>query len=258
MKGEMPVSNRNSLKLLFQRPVHRKGTLAWLGVVLSRALQSNSYTGVLLKLPVLWVIVVIYPLTQFAFEDALIRALSSPVVAAAVIYLLVNQRWLLFLGEAERYLNHVGYFITILAYGCIYWIIESSLLHKLSTGSKSTDDLVIQYLAEIHEKKVVLAYPFHSCGGVWRIMLETGHKVIYPPIAAANFVKVFNEKYMDKYPFIDLNKVDSLAEDYHVNILVVSETDLLTREVGNWTLSTNWRKAVEYGDSCAIYEKSIN
>jgi len=273
IRGEVPVSNRNSLKLLFQRPTRRKGILSWLGVVVSRALQSNSYTGMFLKLPALWVIVVIYPSLPFGFEDPLIRALSAPVMAAAVIYLLVNLRWLLFLGEAERYLNHVGYFIValffvsalnanaswvvygILAYGFIYWILESAVLSIFFTRSESADDLVIQYLAEIPEQKVVLAYPFHSGGGVWRIMLETKHKVVYSVTTGKIFTKLFNEKYASDYPYIDLKKLDSLADDYDVDVLIVNENDFRIRESGDLIPSGRWKKVAVYGDIFAIYER---
>ena len=79
--------------------------------VFSRMIIQNSFTSVLIKMPVLLVALIIILEGFFNGNPNVELSVLVPILAAFLVFLLVNWGPLLFLGEAERYLNHVAFFI---------------------------------------------------------------------------------------------------------------------------------------------------
>lgn len=279
IKGEAPISNRNSIKKLFAKPSSGGDIMRHVGLILLRCLSSNSYTSVLFKMPVLAVAFVLYGISyRNGTVGSFQLAIMSPVIAATIIFFLVNFPPLLFLGEAERYLNHVAFFIVatvatlainlnliwvlwaILAYGLFYFLVEVLFLKRLSPSSMRSvidlDKTVIEYLNSIPTHSVILSCPFHAIC-VWRIMFETKHKVIYAAMTSREFMESFDEKYGDGYPYVKLERLDEMAEEHGINYVITSKSKLLARNLQDWTPSSMWRK-LEVGEPVyAIYQRIL-
>jgi cation transport ATPase len=149
LKGEMEISRRNSFSKLFSPLSSGEGLLLRVGLVLFRIIALNSYTSVLTKMPVLLVAIALYWASLWNGANHSEAHIVAPVIAAVIIFFLINLPPLLFLGEAERYLNHVAFFVVamattlvldadlswiifaVLGYGCVFWFVESFFLHSL-------------------------------------------------------------------------------------------------------------------------------
>jgi len=263
-KAAMPISNRNSLKTLFlRRPVDRSMTL-WVGVILHRMIAQNSFTGVVFKMPVLPTAIALYAATVMRGTVYPPLSLIGPVIAATLVFFLINLPPLLFLGEAERYLNHVAFFIVtaavlaatslgviwiilpLIVYGLLYWFIESFFLHKFapveSQGRQVADNGVIAFLRSIPQSGVVLGYPYHAGGGAFRIMLETEHKVVFCFTVSQDFGKMFDTNYAADYPYVKLEMLDELAREFGVTVVIITKKSLVSRGLNHWVPSFQWQK----------------
>ena len=119
-------------------------------------LAVNSYTATIIKLPIV-ALFVYYAVSNFnGFSEG---PLINIGIASILVFILINTRLFLFLGEAERYLNHaaVAFIIPIIifasqnsnyslitlliVYGIIYWMLEVSYLYipaRMTQGSRQT------------------------------------------------------------------------------------------------------------------------
>ena len=275
IKGKMAVSNRNSLTLIFKRKKDDNILSYFFKIILS-LLAKNSFTGVILKLPIL----IVFAFFLFQYNSILTLELISAsmvVVSAIILFILINIPIFLFLGEAERYLNHVSFFIvffvasvsietnnlfyaySLISYGVFYFIIEFTLydfiLLKFGKNNlEKIDEQVIMFLKD-YKPKTIVCYPFHAVG-FWRIMYHTHHKLLYPITCKESFLKKYNSSYDDKYPFINLDKIDLMNSDFNLSLLIVDVSyDIkVLIENPNWILLKEFKNT--YSIFCHI--KSLN
>lgn len=278
LKGEVPISSRNSFAKLCAPPSTGEGFLRHVGVILLRMVSFNSYTSVLIKMPVLFVALVLYGMSFLNGIDQSIAHIVAPVIAAVIVFLLINWPPLLFLGEAERYLNHVAFFIVatavvlvsatglvlllyvVIGYGFLFWLVESFLLHRFLPDSDKlltlAGDAVISHLKSMDRPMVVLAYPYHAVG-VWRIMAETDHNVIYVN-NNKEFTDMFERDYAAEYPYVKLDKLDEMASQLGVNYLIAGKKALATQGLSLWVPSVDWQK-LEVGEPIYdVYQRRPN
>jgi len=261
-KGKMHVSNRNSFRALFKRSEPSLKT--YVVKLVHRLISENSYTSVLIKLPVIFLVVYAFLQSNSMGQDVEALAGAAPIAAAGLVYFVVNLRPFLFLGEAERYLNHVAFFIalfaadfalnnglqwvlwTLLIYGAAYWGIETFALDKLKPSHVRQraieDDRVIRDLQTLTQPTVVLGYPYQVAGGPFRIALETKHRAIYCLFTSKDFSDRFNARYAADYPYVKLEKLDDMADEYGVGYIVLDRQVLCGRGFENWTPSFRWVK----------------
>lgn len=275
LKGEMTLSKRNKVASLLAKPSSGGGALKHVGVVLLRLISLNSYTSVLLKMPILPSAFVLY---VYLGGERLPYYIEAPIITGTIFFFLINFPALLFLGEAERYLNHVAFFIVamaamlidrsptawwvawaLLGYGFLYWLLESFIAHKLlpeSERSSASADKILSHLKSLPHEMVVLAYPYHAVG-VWRIMAETIHRVIYCVATTKEFAAEFENNYADNYPFVRLEKLDGMAQEYGVNYLIVRKKHLVSRGLAEWTPSSQWMKLDVGEPEYIVYQRDI-
>ncbi|MDR1916264.1 MAG: hypothetical protein LBQ58_06810 [Synergistaceae bacterium] len=260
LSGKTAIAGRNSLAFLF----------VWnpsLGVarnflrICYRAVGYNSFTGVLLKMPIL---PALYFILLFDFKkiDAHLFLLG-PVFGASLVFLTVNIPVFLFLGEAERYLNHVAFFIIVaflefsykyhlliialLVYGLVYYMAEVLLFPKIQKSMVTQDDEeysdkeIIDWLNSCQEDLRILCYPYHAVG-VYKMMLFTAHQVLFPALSHlrdADWIKIF-AKFDNGYPYVKLDMLDEIADQYGVNFLILDRKSLLKNGYGQWRPSGKW------------------
>jgi hypothetical protein len=274
-RRDMPVSERNSFRLLFKRS--EIGTKEYLIKLAARAARDNSYTALLIKLPAILIVIYAMLIPQSNHGSVNDHELLSAAIAAGIVFMAVNHPNLLFLGEAERYFNHVAYPIAlyvaqygvvaklhpminiIIAYGALYWIIEALVMERFEPRHfrlRAIENLrVIEDLKSLPQTNTILCYPFGAAGGIFRIMLETKHRTVYPLLAGKEFSRNFNEKYTDKYPFVKLEKIDAMASEHGISYLVIDRKVISARGGELWKPSHHWVKRHVGGEYYDVYQK---
>lgn len=273
LKGEMSISNRNSLSLLKEKSKDKKGILK-IGTILVHFIITNSFGVVIFKMPVLIVSFFLF----FYSNTTIDPAIFNPVLAGVLIFLAVNIPILLFIGEAERYLNHVIVFVllmttisaidlnltwviwTLIGYGLLYWMFETFIYNKIihkkldrDTKEEEEND-IIDFLKSFNEEKIILSFPYHAVG-IWRILLETTHKTVYPIMVTKEFSDNFEAKYDAGYPYVDLKKLNEMDDDFGLDILILDNERVKYRYGGNWEPPKKWKLQFVSGVKYSIYEK---
>lgn len=264
LKGEMAVSERNSLSRLLdglkERSFYHKTR-----ALIFRLVRDNSYTSVFFKMPILWcgLFSAIYFLGTGGYSYN--YELMSVVYGATLVYFIINIRVFLFLGEAERYLNHVAFFIVamgvqllaaldaewllslLIVYGLLFLVFEVFFLERIKTQKSSTDyeketKSIVKYLNEFipGDRGKVLCYPYHAVG-VWRLLIETPHEALFSLISSEAFFNDFEKKYGAKYPYVKLDKIDEMHSETGVNVVIV-EKSKLEEHMGSWKFPPSWKK----------------
>lgn len=272
MKDQMPVSDRNSFRPIYEIVTSEIGIANKIKKLINPLLRKNSYTAVFFKMPVLifaWTAMVYL----FLMEETITNFyyIAVPVFSTTIIYLIVNIRIFLFIGEAERYLNHIAFFIVLLsvlggqalglnwinylliAYGSIYWCVEafSWNRNKIRSEREKESQSVLSYLKKLPEKKKLALYPYHAVG-VWRILLETRHSVLFPPNTDKEKFEEF-KKYEDKYPFFKLEKFNQIVKDYGIEILIVKSK--VDKFPADWKVPIGWKESSISGKYLRVFEK---
>lgn len=273
LAGRMHISQRNSLRVLVKRdPGPLKDYLARL---VQRLLSENSYTAVALKMPALALAALGCAATVGRDGLMSLGGVHAAVLAAAAVFLLVNYRPLLFLGEAERYLNHVAILVALagvtyarqtglewalwalLSYGAIYLALEALLLLRMQPAQfkerLSQDERIQMDLRSRKRPHVVLCYPYHAGGGVWRVMAETQHRAVYCFGTTPEFSARFNQQYADRYPCVRLDRLQEMTDELGVDYLVLDRRELRARGLGEWKPVGRWQPLPLGGDVYAVY-----
>ena len=256
-ENETSTSNRNRFEKINLRNLTSRGEVRKL---IYCYLYNNSYTAVITKMPVIALAIanLLYAISnpQSVFDMG-----NGVLLSALIIYFLINQRQFLFLGEAERYLNHISLVIIfeavtysernnnflpiylILAYGVLFWVSENSYFAKITNSVKRNlaDNEIELILKRVVGAKIVCTYSFHNfC--VYRIMLNTHHKVIFPYHMEQGISREFMAKYQSMYPYINLKNIKDMCAETKCNILIidnysadVTELDSLKLEECGWS-----------------------
>jgi hypothetical protein len=280
LKGEMSISKRNSLSLFREKSKDKKGILK-IGTILLHLIRTNSFGVIIFKMPVLLVCLSLFIYFKFVSVQtvSLVPVILMPVLAGVFIFLAVNIPILLFIGEAERYLNHIIVFVflmttisafglnmvwilwALIGYGFLFWLFElfvyNTIIHKkFDGGLKEVDEKeIIDFLRTINSEKIVLSFPYHAVG-IWRIMLETIHKTVYPIMVTKEFSEKFETNYDAGYPFVDLNKINEMNNDFGLDILIIDNKQVAKRYGKMWTPPENWVKEPVSGEIYTLYKNS--
>lgn len=276
LKRRMHISDRNSFAFLLTKRLH-ESRIQYFVHIIHRLLRENSYTSLILKMPVLFL--VLFGIVQDQTVNAAGGSTSyvSPILAGTILFLVINLRPLLFLGEAERYLNHIAIFIVLFAaqyavtsssvwlligiwvYGFAFWILEIAMNHSFKTKillkRMIEDNNIIADLKSMRPT-VVLAYPYQNVGGTFRIGLETQHLSIYTLEGAfteLTFTQDFNQRYSEGYPFVKLSALDEMSERFGIGYVVVDRNSLRIRGIADWKPSANWTRRGVGGEVYDVY-----
>lgn len=249
--GKLPLSDRNSLKwLLHWKALSTKQIFRELVV-------RNSFSAISLKYPL--VLLFIFLICTDLGSNGL-RSFNTAellTLSALIVSLITSTRFFIFLGEAERYLVYVapativsvlkladenGYMplvYLVIALGIIFWVSEITLnfFRKPSTHEIASKK-VVSFLNNSSLEGGVLSVPYHAVG-VYRIMLETGRNIIFPTFMEDSKVLSFTKAFEERYPFIDVNKIDKICEQYPIKYVIVDTEKVLF--YGNLE-SASWRR----------------
>lgn len=256
-KNETSTTDRNRFEKINLRKITSRDEVRKL---IYCYLYNNSYTAVITKMPVI-VLAIANLVYGISNQQSVFSIGNGVLLSTLIIYFFINQRRFLFLGEAERYLNHISLVIIfeavafsqrnnnflpiylILAYGILFWAVENSYFVKITNSVKRNlaDNEIELILKKIVGEKIVCTYSFHNfC--VYRIMLNTHHKVIFPYHMEQKISREFIAKYQYNYPYINLNNIEDMCAETRCNVLIidnysadVKELDGIKLEEGGWS-----------------------
>ncbi len=238
-------------------------------------LYNNSYTAVIIKMPLIGL-----ALANLINGVSNIQGNPGPgnaiLISALMIYLLVNKRRFLFLGEAERYLNHISIVIVfeavtyaqsnneflfiyaILAYGVMFWIAENMNISKFtnSTSRNLADEEIETILTKMVGEKIVCTYCYHNfC--VYRIMLNTRHKVIFSYHMKAEVSRDFIAKYQSNYPYINLDNINDMIAETKCNVLIIDNYSANEKNLSGLKLERDGWCRIELSNNVyTLYKKN--
>jgi hypothetical protein len=263
-RHEMPISSR--LDFSFLRP--RRPVGKWLRSLPISLIATNAYTSTVLKLPVLPLSLMLLMLPREG-SSSISRWLVGAVLGAVIVFAAINTPALLILGEGERYLNHVAFFICVLAadlattrarqslvtvllvYGGSYWCAEALRLYRKPKSLQKAERSIIDALRDL-APTVVLLYPSTRLGA-FRVMLETHHKVIELSISGESFRNNFEAKYGQEYPYCNLLALDDMSDEIGIGALVCFDEDLSSRHLDTWQPSRRWQPRDVGGPFYRVY-----
>lgn len=259
IKGEMAVSQRNKMMLAIKS--YRAGEISSKDL-LAHLLISNCYTGILLKFPVFFLLLLMLlflPIFGKSYDSI---ANELPIVqAAALVYLITSLSPFLFLGEAERYLSHVSILIVVssivlmsslgltsllwmlVAYGAIFYVVELYYVYvnrSYSEGEAEEAD-VMNFLLNLSSKCTIILYPYHAIG-VYKIMLETKHEVIFPYFLEDAERTRFAREFESCYPYINLSRIEEIVKSTGANVIIADKRRKSNNGYSAWTPPEGWRK----------------
>lgn len=251
-----PIVDRNSVNT-FRRAFENKSRKKQMIELMFALAARNSFTALIVKFPVAVFTMLVFLFVQH--DHLLQNGNFGPVLLiAAVIFVLVNTTIMIIVGEAERYINHIAFLVLLnfsywaiasenpyliyffLGLGVAYWIAEILLLGLFKLGQKQLDeDGAMEFLKSNYPEPItVLSWPHHVLSP-WRIMVESKHQPIFP-IAATGDRAAFL-KSIEKYPYIDLSKVEDLRREFGLQCIILEEADTYEEDIAR-LLAEGWQK----------------
>jgi hypothetical protein len=229
------ISGNNTLTL-FVKSIKSKSLIQ----IYTYFIYQNTFTSLLIKAPI--IILFLY-LTIFEYNIKNFQYIIA--ISGIIVFIIISFKPLLFLGEPERYVNHVLFFILIscaqylathiwlfflfIFYGIFFLILDLIYISKYL--SKQYAPSIIKRLNKFNESLNVMSIPINLSGS-WRIIYETKHNLLHPvqwnnPNDRERF-----RSFLLKYETIDLNKIDEIVQEYHLDIIIIYKK-LLQRSFKN-------------------------
>jgi hypothetical protein len=271
MVSATSISDRNQFLKIFRRAGSSKDD--W-RTILMKLITVNSYTAVIIKMPVYIAALILIISGVISQKVGLSSPLITPVLAATIVYILINRPRLLFLGEAERYLNHVAVFIVVasiflamqtnsiwvlwalVVYGVVFWFLEVIILDRVSSSKrrKEADDVVEEFLLSGSKSRLIFSFPYHNfC--LYRVMLCTPHHVIFPYHMSAEVRNNFVEHFEYCQPYLNLGKLDEIENETGCDTLIIDKRAASAEGFGDWLPSKRWKKVNLEQSVYDIYER---
>ena len=252
------ISANNSLKTLIKSL--KSGSIIHL---YSYLIYQNTLSSLLIKAPI--IILFLFLASNYNFNNyQYIFAFSG-----IIVFIIVSIKPLLFLGEAERYINHIIFFILLgcvdyldthhrififfILYGILFFILDFIYLSKYL--SKQYSNTVIARLKKFDKVYNVFSIP-PNLSGSWKIAYETKHNLLHP-VQWQNIAD--REKFRSfllEYETIDLTKIEELIKEYNLDIIVIYKK-LLQRKFDNKLIIPKGYKLEELDKDIYILLKKI-
>lgn len=258
--GKMSVSSRNSFKVLVEYFKNKKYKR-----IISTLLFENTFVIILTRFPL------VYLALYFIYDGYIINGILELtdyfIISSFVIFFISSLKWFLFIGEAERYINYMVFFIllkvtlffeenifylvTFIIYGIILYILDFILLSK-KTNKNSIDDELIKWLNCQNDALKIATIPYHLGG--WRIVESTKHNWLYGVFFINdNDTKVLNS-YIKKYPFLDINKADKIIDEYNLDYIFYNKQALDKNYDEKYEIPTNLKQIQISENIFALYK----
>lgn len=258
---------RNSLVGLLSIPAG-KTLIARVRGYATKLIYGNSWTGMILLAPVVPLALVS---SIAAPIDHVPPVLITAMFVSVALFALTNLRWLLFLGESERYVNHCALAFCVVAataaahdwrffslivlcllYGAAFWIAENRRCRATTHASADEEREIISFL-RTRRPTGIASIPYHVLNP-WRVMLETPHRMFFPIVSDSPNARAARDLEVP-YPFPDLRRLDELNRTYGVDTVVVDRRTQRTR-FPDWTPPPGWSELAASTRSLLVIGKT--
>lgn len=238
IQGKMSVSDRNSFKISFNHLSYKRYKR-----FISSLLLHNTFIIILTRFPLVYLsLYLIYENYQVTSSFAL---LDYFIISSFLVFFISSLRLFLFIGEAERYLNYMAFFIllkvsllfeahslylyTFMAYGLIFYIFDFVLL-KIRKHSSSDDELLITWLNEQKNDLKIATIPYHLGG--WKLIYETKHDWLYHLVwIDLELKRHLDQNYALNYPFLNIDKAEQIMDEYSLDYIFYNKK-VLNKVIG--------------------------
>jgi protein-tyrosine-phosphatase len=96
-------------------------------------------------------------------------------------------------------------------------------------------------LVSLEGEKIVASFPYHSFD-LFRVMYKTKHKSLMPNYARINERDYYKENFEYKYAYVDLMKLNEVAEFTGLNICIIQLAALKNEGFDDWSIPDGWKK----------------
>jgi len=268
IKKNVAISSRNDPKLIFHSIKKRQFKKLFMNLV-----SLNSYTSLLIKFPLILVLGYFHLDTSIYIEHVNNYMLFIAYLSL-IIYFIINIRYFLFLGEADRYISHViicflymysifidyndSYFLTnvLLTFGIIFYCFEIIyfFLRDKDNTYEEFSKKIINYIHKLDNSPTVAAYPYHAVG-VFRLMLETNCKTVFQFTTGKVFRHKYDNEFADDYPYFKLKYLDELSKILEVDYFICDMRHVKERIGINWEPSKSWKLVMSDVKHLSLYKK---
>jgi hypothetical protein len=206
-------------------------------------LSHNTFIILILRNPFFFLILYIYIFLNPLLGNNVIYFLNCWIIASIVVFVATSLKPLLFLGEAERYLEYsiapqILLLVIFLNYwtGCLQFIviycmafygltITELALHKKYSKLDSKEHLISWIKENIHKKNLL---KIAADGMQFELLYRTDNPVWYP-----ESITLSKEEFLKIYPvkaFYPPENIQSVIEQYDIKYVITSKNDLIKAE----------------------------
>ncbi|MDK2062611.1 hypothetical protein PT520_08775 [Aliarcobacter butzleri] len=260
IQGQMSVSNRNSFKVLveyFKIKRYKK--------IISALLFQNTFIIVLTRFPLVYL--ALYFVYDGYIANGVLELVDYFIISSFIIFFISSLKWFLFIGEAERYINYMVFFILLkvtlffeentlylllfIIYGIIFYILDFILLLK-KTNKNNLDNGLIKWLNCQDKELNIATIPYHLGG--WRIVESTKHNWLYGVFFInGDDIEILNS-YIKKYPFLDIDKADKILDEYNLDYIFYNKQALDKNYGEKYEIPTNLKQIQISENIFALYK----
>lgn len=226
LKDLTPVSERNSFKILIKNFKFKNYKY-----ILKFLFYKNTLIIILTRFPLACLsLYLIYE--SYKISDSLVM-IDYFILSSFIIFFISSLKWFLFIGEAERYLNHVIFFILLkvvlffeldslyliffLLYGFLFYISEFIFTLTNKTPNKTSDhDELIRWLNNQKKELKIATIPYHVGG--YGIIYQTKHSWLFNCYWNNKEKDILNS-YVLKIPFLDITRADEIIRKYDLDYI---------------------------------------
>ncbi|PIQ42566.1 MAG: hypothetical protein COV52_00445 [Gammaproteobacteria bacterium CG11_big_fil_rev_8_21_14_0_20_46_22] len=229
LKGRMAISDRNSLKKLLE--AFRSCSMA---KIYDQFFSKNSYLILLVKYPIYLLALILIFQSSFLVGSLF----ATFIFSGAIIFLLTSLKYFLSLGEAERYLHYLAFFVLIVVvshpngllfakllcvYGILFQILDFLWLNYQGKRLKKTrnPEVVLDWIRKdtVRNQANILVIPHAALDG-WRLLLETGANWVWPTYWMSCERREF-ERYAKNSAVVDIKKLDEVTKRYPIDLIII-------------------------------------
>ncbi|MDN5086598.1 hypothetical protein ACOL21_07505 [Aliarcobacter butzleri] len=262
IQGKMSVSNRNSLKILVEYLKNKRYKK-----IISTLLFDNTFIIILTRFPLVYL--ALYFIYEGYITNEKLELVDYFIISSFILFFISSLKWFLFIGEAERYINYMVFFIllkvtlffeenmfylvTFIMYGFIFYILDFILLKKNKLNQSNIDDELILWLNNQEKELKIATIPYHLGG--WKLTYETKHDWLYHLVWLNLKEKNFlDSNYTKKYPFLDIYKADKIIDEYNLDYIFYNKQALDKNYGEKYEIPTNLKQIQISENVFALYK----
>ncbi len=221
IKDKLYLTNRNSLNVIIKSENLKS--------LIRSIYKNNSFTSTIIKFLPLFIMLYFIDYSENIF-------FVNIILVSFILFIFINSKYLIFLGEAERYLVHAALPIfivmgqtfsneTIIYFLCFYFFIYIiELIYIYRTYNKDTFldyDESYKYLENIKNPKNILLNPLNTLSG-FELAARTHHNIFNSSVGFRKDLPNVGI-ILKEYPIINLKNLDFILSEYNIDLIILSK-----------------------------------